>query len=655
MNRISFLILAMMMSIMAMAVESVKVSSPDGMLTVTIDNVNNEAHYSVMYKEKVAIESSSLGLQTNIADFTRGLTLKNTKEEKKQSCYQMRGTKCSEVDKTYNELKAVWETNTGRHMVTTFRVGNNDVAFRYEFEQQGETACMTVINEVTAFRLPPNTKTFICPQSNAMVGWMRTKPSYEEEYVADGEMDVRSRYGQGYTFPCLFRSGDEDTLWVLISETGTNGHYVGCHLSDYDKEKGYTIAFPMAGEANGIGSTAAGMALPGCTPWRTITVGETLKPIVETTVSFDVVEPLYEAKYDYKPGRYTWSWLIWQDNSINFDDQMKFIDLAAAMGFEYCLVDNWWDKNIGRERIAQLSTYAQSRGVSLMLWYNSNGYENDAPQTPKQCMSTTLERRKEMAWLQSIGVKGVKVDFFAGDKQMTMQLYEDILADANDYGLQVVFHGCTLPRGWEKMYPNFVASEAVLASENTFFSEHHAQQEGFELTMHPFCRNTLAAMDWGGTIMNRYLAPDNKSRHRRYTSDIFELAAAVTIQTSVQCIAIQPNNLADVPAFELDFLRTVPSTWDETVFINGYPGRYVVIARRSGQRWIVAALNATDKVINVPLNLPQLAEKTVKIYRDKQLKKGALWPESEVKTIKMNKKGTEMITLQPMGGVVIDG
>ena len=110
-----------------------------------------------------------------------------------------------------------------------------------------------------------------------------------------------------------------------------------------------------------------------------------------------------------------------------------------------------------------------------------------------------------------------------------------------------------------------------------------------------------------------------------------------------------------MPTFELDFLKTVPTAWDETVFIDGYPGRYVVMARRSGKRWIVAALNATGKAISVPLQLPQLAGKMVKIYSDKSLKKEEMWPESEVKTVKINKKGTEKITLQPMGGVVIDG
>lgn len=193
-----------------------------------------------------------------------------------------------------------------------------------------------------------------------------------------------------------------------------------------------------------------------------------------------------------------------------------------------------------------------------MLWYNSNGNQNDAPQGPKNCMNTAVARKREMAWMKRIGVKGIKVDFFGGDKQHTMQLYEDILSDANDYGLQVIFHGCTLPRGWERMYPNYVSSEAVLASENVIFSESHAKREPFDLTLHPFCRNAVAAMDWGGTIMNRRMSRDNKSRHSRYTSDVFEMAAAIVNQASLQCIALQPNNLGELPGFELDFLRGVP-------------------------------------------------------------------------------------------------
>ena len=294
-------------------------------------------------------------------------------------------------------------------------------------------------------------------------------------------------------------------------------------------------------------------------------------------MAYDVVEPLYEAKYDYKPGRYTWSWIIWQDNSINYDDQVRFIDVAAEMGYEYCLVDCSWDTNIGRKRIEELSRYAQSRGVRLLLWYNSNGSWNDAPQTPRNCMNTTYARQKEMEWMKANNIAGIKVDFFGSDKQEMMRLYEDILVEANNYGLQVIFHGCTMPRGWERMYPNYVASEALLASENVYFTEYHAKKEAFELCMYPFSRNALGAADWGGVIMNRYLSRDNKSRHKRYTTDVFEMASAIVLQTSVNCMALCPNNLTDVPQMELDFLKAVPTEWEETQFVDGFPTRLLLI------------------------------------------------------------------------------
>ena len=650
--------------IFAVNAKELKVTSPDGRLVVTLNDNGGIPVYSATYDGNEAIKPSRLGLITNVGDFSIGLTFKKSSECKVNDSYSIRNIKARNVEYRANELNATYADNKDREITFTFRVSDNNIAFRYSMPQWGETASIIVKSEATSFSLPDGTTSFLCPQSSPMVGWMRTKPSYEEEYKPDAPLTDKSAYGEGYTFPCLFKvapqAGMHNAIWVLISETGVDGKYVGSHLSDYHIAKPstewqggfYKIAFPMAGEANGHGTTDAALALPGSTPWRTITVGNNLKPIVETTIATDVVEQKYDASIEYRPGRYTWSWLIWQDNSINYNDQVKFIDLASAMGYEYVLVDNWWDKQIGRDKIVELSKYAQSKGVSLMLWYNSNGAWSDAPQTPKQCMNTTLARRKEMAWLKSIGVKGIKVDFFAGDKQHTMQLYEDILTDANDFGIQVIFHGCTLPRGWERMYPNYVASEAVLASENTFFNEHHAINEGFELTMHPFCRNAVASMDWGGTIMNRYMSPDNKSRHRRYTSDIFEMAASIVIQTSVQCIAMQPNNLSDLPLMELDFLREVPTSWDETRYIDGYPGKYIVMARRSGDKWYIVGLNATKEPLKLDIDIPMFAGSTPSYYYDKPSKK-SLWPESTLGKIKVDTKGKAKVTIQPNGGIII--
>ena len=655
---------AIMLAMITANAENLKVTSPDGRLIVNLNDKGGIVTYAVTYDSQEVIKPSQMGFVSNVGDFSAGLTFKKSKTHEVNDSYSIRNIKARNVEYRANELNATYTDSKDREITVTFRVSDNNIAFRYSMPQWGETASIIVKSEATSFSLPDGTTSFLCPQSSPMVGWMRTKPSYEEEYKPDAPLTDKSAYGEGYTFPCLFKvvpqAGMHNAIWVLISETGVDGKYVGSHLSDYHIAKPstewqggfYKIAFPMAGEANGHGTTDAALALPGSTPWRTITIANNLKPIVETTIATDVVEQKYDASIEYRPGRYTWSWLIWQDNSINYNDQVKFIDLASAMGYEYVLVDNWWDKQIGRDKIVELSKYAQGKGVSLMLWYNSNGAWSDAPQTPKQCMNTTLARRKEMAWLKSIGVKGIKVDFFAGDKQHTMQLYEDILTDANDFGIQVIFHGCTLPRGWERMYPNYVASEAVLASENTFFNEHHAINEGFELTMHPFCRNAVASMDWGGTIMNRYMSPDNKTRHRRYTSDIFEMAASIVIQTSVQCIAMQPNNLSDLPQMELDFLREVPTSWDETRFIDGYPGKYIVMARRSGDKWYIVGLNATKEPLKLDIDIPMFAGTTPSYYFDKPSKK-SLWPESTLGKIKVDTKGKAKVTIQPNGGIII--
>ncbi|MDE6012798.1 MAG: glycoside hydrolase family 97 protein [Prevotella sp.] len=643
---------------LAVCARETTIASPNGKLVVMVNDNGGRATYSVALDGRQMLLPSALGFKADFGDFTNDLIITGTKATHIDRTYQMRQVKQSQMHYVAEQLNVDFENAGKQKMTVQFSVSDNDVAFRYLIPRQAEDnpKSAVIFSEATSFRMPDGTTTFLCPQSKPMVGWERTKPSYEEEYKADARMDVRSQYSEGYTFPCLFHltamtaqtEGKGGDGWILISETGVSSQYCGSHLSDYESGKGYTIAYPMTGENNGMGSSYAGIALPGVTPWRTITVGASLKPIVETTIAYDVVEPLYEASQTYDSGRYTWSWLIWQDKSINYDDQVRFIDLASVMGYEFCLVDNWWDQNIGRQRMAELSEYARQKGVSLMLWYNSNGFENDAPQTPRDCLTTNIARDREMAWLKSIGVKGIKVDFFGGDKQETMKLYEDILYDANRYGLQVIFHGCTLPRGWERMYPNYVASEAVLASENVYFSEHHAQQEPFQLTMHPFCRNAVGTMDWGGVIMNKYLSKDNCSRHQRRTTDVFEIATAFTNQTAIQCVAMQPNNLQELPKEELDFLRRLPTVWDETRFIDGYPGRYVVLARRNGNQWYVAGLNAQTTPLTLTIDLSSFA--VTRQLTDQTDKRGIVT--GIAITDLKPKKDKVKVTIQPNGGFV---
>ena len=629
-----------------LAAQSVSVNGPDGklQLTVSCPSANGEVSYAVTYNGKQMLESSPLGMETNVGDFYRGLQLKEHKVTALDTVYEQSRIKASRIHYWANELLCSFVNGEGKNVQITFRVSNNDVAFRYTLPREQGKGSVTVNSERTGFRFPSQTTTFLCPQSDAMIGWKRTKPSYEEEYKADAPMNERSGYGHGYTFPCLFKVGDDG--WVLLSETGVDSRYCGSRLSDWDNGV-YRIAFPMPEENNGNGTVAPAFSLPGSTPWRTVTVGETLKPIVETTVPWDVVEPRYTTTHDYKPGRGTWSWILWQDGSINYDDQVRYVDLAAAMGYEYVLIDNWWDNNIGRDRMEQFIKYARSKGVEVFLWYSSSGYWNDIEQSPVNRMDNSIARKQEMRWLQSLGVKGIKVDFFGGDKQETLRLYEEILSDADDHGLMVIFHGCTLPRGWERMYPNYVGSEAVLASENLVFSQHFCDNEAFNATLHPFIRNAVGCMEFGGVFLNKRLTRSNDGGTIRRTTDIFQLATAVLFQNPIQNFALAPNNLTDAPQICLDFMKQVPTTWDETRFIDGYPGRYIVLARRHGNTWYIAAANATVEPLKLKLDLPMLAGQEVSLYSDDK----KMQPQLKLQRIKAD--GSLQLTVQPQGGAVI--
>jgi hypothetical protein len=241
------------------------------------------------------------------------------------------------------------------------------------------------------------------------------------------------------------------------------------------------------------------------------------------------------------------------------------------------------------------------------------------------------------------------VDFFGGDKQETMKLYEDILYDANDYGIMVILHGTTLPRGWERMYPNYASSEAVLASENLSFGQGSCDLEAFSATLHTFIRNTVGSMDFGGSALNKFYNDKNTPNKgtKRMTSDVYALATAVLFQSGVQHFALAPNNLTDAPKWAIDFMKEVPSTWDEVRFIDGYPGKYAILARRHGNKWYVAGINAQKETLKIKVKLPMIAAGAeLKQYADDAQLNGKV-------SITKLKKNQEMEVSIPCNGAVV--
>jgi hypothetical protein len=641
-----YLLWLCLFSFLKLGAQSV-VKSPDGKLKVSVSVTNGMPLYNISYNEKTFLENSPLGLKTNVGDFTTGLILKSDSDQNKiDETYQLPNIKQSKVHYEANEAVLSFSKDNKAAIDVIFRVSNNNIAFKYRVYPQKEARGCVVEEEASGFLLPQGTTTFLCPQSKPMTGYARTAPSYETSYTLDAPMS-KNGIGEGYTFPCLFKVNNNG--WVLISETGVDSGYCASRLIGHDKGL-YTIGFPMAGENNGNGTSAPGIPLIGETPWRTITIGETLAPIVQTTIPFDLVKPKYKALKEYQYTKGSWSWIMKMDSNTTFPVQKQYIDFSAAMGYETILIDALWDTQIGKEKIAELAKYGAEKGVGLYLWYNSNGYWNDAPQGPRGMMDNMTIRRQEMAWMKSIGVKGIKVDFFGGDKQVTMKLYEDILTDANDYGIMVIFHGCTLPRGWERMYPNYASSEAVLASENLHFGQGSCDNEAKNASIHTFIRNTVGSMDFGGSALNKFYNSDNTPNKgsKRITSDVFALATAVLFQSGVQHFALAPNNLTDAPDWAVNFMKEVPTTWDEVRFLDGYPGKYVLLARRKGVKWYIAGLNAQKETLKLKIKLPMIAAgSSLKYYYDDEQLNG------KVKTIKLKKNQEAEIVIPRNGGVLL--
>lgn len=640
-------------------------TSPDGKLQVNVTCADGKPVYTVTYNGKPCMKTSPLGLNTNIGDFTKDLSLSNCSAvEPVKTDYTLYNIKRKNNHYEANQQIYTFSQNGKEVLKAIFQVSNSNVAFRYEIlNSKKEAKCAVVNDEATGFFMNDGTTTFFCPQMGEMTGFARTAPSYETHYTADETMG-KNGWGQGYTFPCLFKApGNNDRpVWILVSETGVN-NYPGCKIVN-NGAGNYKISFPSQKENNGYGSTGAQISLPDRTPWRTLTVSDNLKDIVETTVTWNVLSTeqnndarinkmreVHKAGY----GRGAWSWIIADDASCNFDTQKEYIDFAAAMGWESLLIDAQWDRQIGRDRIAELAKYGKEKGVYLYLWYNSNGNWNDAPQTPRNCLDKANARQAEMEWLEKTGIRGIKVDFFGGDKQCTMQLYYDILFDAMKHGIKVIFHGCTLPRGWEYIFPNYVASEAVRASENLRFSQGECDREAMDATFLPFLRNAVGNMDFGGSTLNWYYNKYNqpgKGGGHRITSDVFALATAVLFQSPVQHFSMAPGNLTDAPAWALDFMKQVPTTWEDIRFIDGYPGKYVVLARKSQQgKWYLTAVNGTKETLKLKLPVDMFAVgQTVNVYSDKATKE--VTPVGSVKKVKIGKNQT-MEAVIPVNGAFL--
>jgi len=617
------------------------IASPNGRLEVEFYlGAADGPRYTIWFDGKPVLLDSRLGLVRDDADFSKGLRLASVDTEPVRDQYEILTAK-RRLNTYFANRKVFHLLNADdQDMDIIFQVSNDGVAFRYFFPGMN-SGTRRLTEEVSSFHFPPGTRAWLQPMSVAKTGFKKTNPAYEEFYKKDIPAGTPSPTSAGWVYPALFCSGD---TWLLVSEGSLSRNYCATRLRAESPDGEYSVGFPDPRENFQNGPVNPESPLPWLTPWRIIAVGS-LKTIAESTLGIDLADPpAHPADTSVRPGKASWSWPLLGDGQTIYEVQKRFIDYAAGMGWRYTLIDSGWDKQIGYDKMKKLVDYARGKGVGILLWYNSAGDWNEAPQTPRDLMLTHESRVKEFAKLKDMGVAGLKIDFFGGDGQSVINYYLDILDDAAPYGFLMNFHGATLPRGWQRTYPHLMTMEAIRGLEYVTFGQNNADQEPSHAAMLPFTRNVFDPMDFTPMVL------DHINRIQRRTTSAFELALSVLLTSGIQHYAEIPEGMAKAPGYVRDFLKGVPAVWDDTKFLDGFPGKWVVLARRGEGRWYVAGINgeATAKTLTLDLGeLPVGGSGTLITDGDG----GNLSFRQE--KVRLAADGKLKVTLQPQGGFVL--
>jgi alpha-glucosidase len=620
-------------------IDTYTLKSPDNKIQVNFSLTSaGEAVYSISHLGSTVLKQSKLGIRRSDQDFSTSLTLESVSEQITISDnYTLLHGK--RLNCTYKGNKRVFylKNANSKKMEIIFQVSNDGVAFRYHFPEKTDKP-VTIYKELSTYHFDLSTRAFLQPCADARMDWCYASPSYEEYYQLDIPVGTVARNPAGWVMPALFK---KEKFWISITETAVDTNYCGTRLSQFSPDGEYSVQFPQPQERRGYEPYLPESVLPWTTPWRIIAITDNLADLVESTLETDLARPAqYDVSSWLEPGIASWSWVILKDNETVYDTQKEFIDFAAKMNWEYCLIDALWDTQIGYDKIKELAGYAKTKNVKILLWYNSAGDWNTTPQTPRDKMLTNKSRRTEFQILYDMGIGGIKVDFFGGDGQSMMQYYIDILKDAAKYNLAVNFHGCTFPRGWYRTYPNLVSMEAIRGEEYVTFAQDNADQQPLHCTVLPFTRNLFDPMDF--TPVNFSGIPNIMRR----TTNGFEIALSVLFTSGIQHIAETPAGMASQKDFVIDYMSSLPETWDEVKFVDGFPGKFVILARRKGKQWYIAGINGETTEHTISFKAP---------FIDRNSKATMITDGDEKELIKKEIKFSDplTITMKPYGGFII--
>jgi hypothetical protein len=628
-----------------------QVNSPNSKIRATIQRIELDGtlKYNVEYLEnnqtQTIIETSNLGISRIDQSFNNNLTFESITTATIDENYTMSIGKQLQLRNNANEITLNFHNSNNSKFQVIFRAYNDGIALRYRFSETSNNT-YHVTEDKTTFQIPVNnSKTWI-------QGYDNFRPVYEKLYENGINLNQAINQFNGLAFPALFQTPN---AWVLLTEADLDENFFASHLSSYFGNGTFSVAAPSPDDGNSYAAYASS-TLPWTMPWRVIMIGKQLNNVVESNLVSHVSKASQIVNTTWiQLGISTWSWWSDLDSPKNFAKLKTFIDLAAELNLPYSLIDANWNQMGNGGDINALMTYANSKNVKLWLWYNSGGPSNDQSEQPRDLMHIQAARRQEFARIHALGIKGVKIDYFQSDKQELMRLYIDILKDAAEYELMVNFHGNVIPKGWSRTYPNLVAMEAVKGSEAYIFDGSFLPNAPRHHTILPFTRNVIGPMDYTPTIIGW----GRKVEH--LTTDVHEIALLNTFESGVTHLVDRvesylgvPNDTTQLPLPILakSIISNLPTVWDETRLVDGFPGTHVIMARRKGENWYISGINGENQVRNISLPLSFIAtgDYSKQVLSDGATPRDILTSETNYQVQASN---TISLNMQPYGGFMM--
>ncbi|WP_337044005.1 glycoside hydrolase family 97 protein [Emticicia sp. 17c] len=620
--------------------QSWSVASPDTKIraTITLTPDDRKLVYTVDYVENETVDNivgtSELGVRRADELFIGNFNFEGSSTRSIDENYQKTTGKKLSLRNNANELQLNFSLN-GKLLNVIFRAYNDGVAFRYVFPETSG-AEYYVVGENTTFQLPVDGKAWI--QNYGTYG-----PVYENLYR--NGIDMNQSIWNHSGFPALFKT---PKFWLLLTESDLQDNFYGSHIDVYYGNGTYRLVPPIWEDGNGYAFYAKS-SLPWVMPWRVIIIGKENKNIVESDLVSHVSQPSTIADVSWiKPGLTGWSWWSSLDSPTDFVKTRNFIDFTAEFKLPYFLVDVSWNTMTNGGNIDDIINYANTKNVKLWLWYNSGGPTNPFfNDQPRDLMHIRDTRRAEFARIKNLGIKGVKIDYFQSDKQEVIKLYLDILKDAAEYQLMVNFHGSTVPKGWERTYPNLVAMEAVKGAEAYLFDgDNFRPNAPAHHTILPFTRNVIGVMDYTPVIIGEGRGVVH------YTTDVHEIALLNNFESGQTHLVDRAQSYLGLPAIAQNIIQGFPTTWDETHLVDGFPGTHVIMARRKGDNWYISGINGleTDKAVNLNFGLITAGEYTMQKLKDGDTPRDIVTSETDFTTqvgLNINE------TMKPYGGFLI--